>query len=220
MISDALTCPLALLITAPRCVPQPGEARRAEALAAILARQQEAAANIREAAERRRQAEAERLAQLEHRQRRKEEVQVGDALRAVPCLVTVCEWVKQGYIHPQLLGSFAVRDLQCRPCDTTSPDQCCDYYVYRAHLQAKMEQERRAAIAAREAARAHARAAAQQREVVRQQQASLLREKVAARLKQAAERRWVTACKQGTSTNCRVVGLTKAGLQDKPRQSV
>jgi hypothetical protein len=56
-----------------------GEARRAEALAAILARQQEAAANVREAAERRRLAEAERLAQLEHRQRRKEEVQVGCA---------------------------------------------------------------------------------------------------------------------------------------------
>lgn len=54
-----------------------GEARRAEALAAILARQQEAAANIREAAARRQQAEAERLAQLEHRQRRKQEVQVG-----------------------------------------------------------------------------------------------------------------------------------------------
>lgn len=53
-----------------------GEARRAEALAVILAKQQEAAANVREAAERRRAAEAGRLAQLEHRQRRKEEVQV------------------------------------------------------------------------------------------------------------------------------------------------
>lgn len=53
-----------------------GEARRAEALAVILAKQQEAAANVREAAERRRAAEAERLAQLEHRQKRKQEVQV------------------------------------------------------------------------------------------------------------------------------------------------
>jgi hypothetical protein len=62
-------------VTAGLCVA--GEARRAEALAAILARQQEAAANVREAAERRRAAEAERLAHLEHRQRRKQEVQVG-----------------------------------------------------------------------------------------------------------------------------------------------
>lgn len=53
-----------------------GEARRAGALAAILAKQQEAAANVREAAERRRAAEAERLAQLQHRQRRKEQLQV------------------------------------------------------------------------------------------------------------------------------------------------
>jgi hypothetical protein len=60
--------------------PVAGEARRAEALAAILAKQQEAAANVREAAERRRAAEAERLAQLEHRQRRKQEVQVRPAL--------------------------------------------------------------------------------------------------------------------------------------------
>jgi hypothetical protein len=52
-----------------------------------------------------------------------------------------------------------------------------------------MEEERRAAVAAREAARAHAKAMAQQREVVRQQQASQLRDKVTARLKQAAERR-------------------------------
>lgn len=54
-----------------------------------------------------------------------------------------------------------------------------------------MEQERRAAVAAREAARAQARALAQQREAARQQQASQLRDKVNARLKQAAERRWV-----------------------------
>jgi hypothetical protein len=52
-----------------------------------------------------------------------------------------------------------------------------------------MEEERRAAVAAREAARAHVKAMAQQREVVRQQQASQLRDKVTARLKQAAERR-------------------------------
>jgi hypothetical protein len=56
-------------------------------------------------------------------------------------------------------------------------------------LQAKLEEERRAAVAAREAARAHVKAMAQQREAVRQQQASLLRDKVNARLKQAAERR-------------------------------
>jgi anti-sigma factor RsiW len=56
-------------------------------------------------------------------------------------------------------------------------------------LQAKLEEERRAAVAAREAARAHVMAMAQQREAVRQQQASLLRDKVNARLKQAAERR-------------------------------
>lgn len=65
------------------CLSCAGEARRAEALAAILAKQQEAAANVREAAERRRAAEAERLAQLEHRQRRKQEVQVG----TVVCLL-------------------------------------------------------------------------------------------------------------------------------------
>jgi hypothetical protein len=64
---------LCFFVCALSCV---GEARRAEALAVILAKQQEAAANVREAAERRRAAEAERLAQLEHRQRRKEEVQV------------------------------------------------------------------------------------------------------------------------------------------------
>jgi hypothetical protein len=56
-------------------------------------------------------------------------------------------------------------------------------------VQAKMEEERRAAVAAREAARAHVKAMAQQREVARQQQASQLRDKVTARLKQAAERR-------------------------------
>lgn len=54
-----------------------GEARRAEALAAILAKQQGAATCVKEAAERRRQAEAERLAQLAERQRRKQEAQVG-----------------------------------------------------------------------------------------------------------------------------------------------
>lgn len=68
-------------VSAGLCVA--GEARRAEALAAILARQQEAAANVREAAERRRAAEAKRLTQLEHRQRRKQEVQVGATARAV-----------------------------------------------------------------------------------------------------------------------------------------
>jgi uncharacterized protein YaiL (DUF2058 family) len=75
-------------VSAGLCVT--GEARRAEALAAILARQQEAAANVREAAERRRAAEAERLAQLEHRQRRKQEVQVGATACVVcsPCLMT------------------------------------------------------------------------------------------------------------------------------------
>lgn len=56
-------------------------------------------------------------------------------------------------------------------------------------LQAKLEEERRAAVAAREAARARVKAMAQQREAVRQQQAVLLRDKVTARLKQAAERR-------------------------------
>lgn len=89
-----------------------GEARRAEALAAILARQQEAAANIREAAERRRQAEAERLAQLEHRQRRKQEIQVraGKKTKAnmcpkhtncpqsVHCLLQACMEVKSELI--------------------------------------------------------------------------------------------------------------------------
>jgi hypothetical protein len=53
-----------------------GEARRAEALAAILAKQAGAAASIKEAAERRRAAEAERLAQLADKQRRKQEAQV------------------------------------------------------------------------------------------------------------------------------------------------
>lgn len=57
--------------------------------------------------------------------------------------------------------------------------------------QAKLEEERRAAVAAREAARAHAKAVAQQREAERQQQATQLRDRVNARLKQAAERRWV-----------------------------
>ncbi|WIA08582.1 hypothetical protein OEZ85_008011 [Tetradesmus obliquus] len=52
-----------------------GEARRAEALAAILAKQAGAAASIKEAAERRRAAEAERLAQLADKQRRKQEAQ-------------------------------------------------------------------------------------------------------------------------------------------------
>lgn len=66
-----------------------GEARRAEALAAILAKQQEAAANVREAAERRRAAEAERLAQLEHRQRRKEEMQVCLSARVCTCTHTL-----------------------------------------------------------------------------------------------------------------------------------
>lgn len=60
----------------PLCLLCPGEARRAEALAAIMAKQQGAAANMREAAQRRRQAEAERLAQLADKQRRKEEAQV------------------------------------------------------------------------------------------------------------------------------------------------
>ncbi|KAF8072639.1 hypothetical protein HT031_000299 [Scenedesmus sp. PABB004] len=52
-----------------------GEARRAEALAAILAKQHGAALSVREAAERRRAAEAERLAALAERQRRKQEAQ-------------------------------------------------------------------------------------------------------------------------------------------------
>jgi hypothetical protein len=58
-----------------------GEARRAEALAAILAKQAGAAASIKEAAERRRAAEADRLAQLADKQRRKQEAQVRG-----PCL--------------------------------------------------------------------------------------------------------------------------------------
>lgn len=65
-------------------------------------------------------------------------------------------------------------------------------------FQAKLEEERRAATAAREAARAHAKAMAQQREVVRQQQATLLRDKVNARLKQAAERRCVRCAQHGS----------------------
>lgn len=61
-------------------LPLAGEARRAEALAAILAKQAGAAASIKEAAERRRAAEAERLAQLADKQRRKQEAQVGCSL--------------------------------------------------------------------------------------------------------------------------------------------
>lgn len=57
-----------------------GEARRAEALAAILAKQQGAAASVKEAAERRRQAEAERQAQLAERLRRKQEAKVSQRL--------------------------------------------------------------------------------------------------------------------------------------------
>lgn len=67
--------------------------------------------------------------------------------------------------------------------------------------QAKLEEERRAAVAAREAARAHAKAVAQQREAARQQQASQLRERVTARLKQAAERRRVQQPKSVHLTN-------------------
>ncbi|KAF6263637.1 hypothetical protein COO60DRAFT_379382 [Scenedesmus sp. NREL 46B-D3] len=52
-----------------------GEARRAEALAAILAKQAGAAASVKEAAERRRAAEAERLAQLADKRRRKQQAQ-------------------------------------------------------------------------------------------------------------------------------------------------
>eukprot|EP00879_Flechtneria_rotunda_P024420 GHRR01025888.1.p1 GENE.GHRR01025888.1~~GHRR01025888.1.p1 ORF type:complete len:610 (+),score=296.05 GHRR01025888.1:60-1832(+) len=106
-----------------------GDARRAEALAGIRARQQDAAAGIKEAAERRRQAEAERLAALADRQRRKQEAQV------------------------------------------------------------KLEEDRRAAAAAREAAQAAVRAVAEQREAQRQQQAALLSSRIHARLEKAAERR-------------------------------
>jgi len=53
-----------------------GEARRLEALAVILAKQQGVDINVREAAQRRRQAEADKAQRLAEKQRRNQEAQV------------------------------------------------------------------------------------------------------------------------------------------------
>jgi hypothetical protein len=54
-----------------------GEQRRAEQLAALQAKRHEAAASVREAQERRRALEEQRLAQLASKQQRKADAQVG-----------------------------------------------------------------------------------------------------------------------------------------------
>lgn len=55
--------------------------------------------------------------------------------------------------------------------------------------QAKIEAERQATAAAKEAAKAAAHAVTQQREAARQQHAALLSNRINARLKEAAQRR-------------------------------
>ncbi len=68
-----------------------GSARRAEALAAIQAKQHGAAASVREAAERRQQAETARLAQLADKQRRKQEAQVCASSMCTTSNMLCCE---------------------------------------------------------------------------------------------------------------------------------
>jgi hypothetical protein len=64
------------LFHARRLVALPGEQRRAEQRAAVMARQAELSASVREAAERRAAMEQERLTQLADKQRRKQALQV------------------------------------------------------------------------------------------------------------------------------------------------
>jgi hypothetical protein len=63
-----------------------GEQRRAEQRAAVMARQAELSASVREAAERRAAMEQERLAQLADKQRRKQALQVRRARTYAGCV--------------------------------------------------------------------------------------------------------------------------------------
>jgi hypothetical protein len=87
-----------------------GEQRRAEQLAALQAKRHEAAASVREAQERRRALEEQRLAQLASKQQRKADAQVGQGTSA--CCKVSCS--KQQYKAANRAGGEGAAKQQHR----------------------------------------------------------------------------------------------------------
>jgi hypothetical protein len=153
-----------------RC-PAPGDARRQGHLAARLAKTAEAQAAVEEAQERRQRLEQERLAALASRQQRKLAAQVrrGRCWCHAPSLAcrptpqpAPCPWVP-----PRPLPRLPPRAPAARA----------------ARLQAKVEDERRAAAAAREAAKGLQRALSEQLQAARLQEVQQLHSRIASRLR-------------------------------------